>query len=409
MDYFVRITLTASHRPIPLEEEVDIRNIDQVSVHLQNDKIVCGDLFNSGKLILTNFRIIIVVSTTNGKQMEGWAINLKEVSHLDDCSTLFSRSKRLKINFKQRKISQDVGIKFHADNKMEFLDIFSKVHSKKSWEKVVQKTIVRGSTTSSFPQSPQTLQEENFSANNAGIGGIIRRQEKNLQSVDLLAKSAMADLDTLIDQARDVVAVVNRYASYLQENRRLKDNEDDSSETSTQIAEASEMESIMQSIGIVSPVTRLSAGRLFHEQLARQIADLMHDQSRLQRLGGMITLTDLYCIYNKARGTELVSPNDLLGACEKLRDLQVGISLRKFSSGVKVLELDGFDDVQFWKNLSNFVESKNGASAGLISVHFGLSLIITKEKLLIAEQRGLLCRDESVRGLHFYVNKFLLQ
>ena len=76
-------------------------------------------------------------------------------------------------------------------------------------------------------------------------------------------------------------------------------------ETSTQAAETNEMESILQSIGIVSPVTKFSAGRLYHQQLARQMADLLLSQGRLSRLGGMITLADLYCLFNRARGTEV--------------------------------------------------------------------------------------------------------
>lgn len=405
MEYFTPVGLSTSLLPLPLDEEVDIRSIDEVSVHIQNDKVVCGDLFKNGKLILTNFRVIIITESSNSSPSgitTGWGFHLKDVSHLEDCSTFFSKSKRLKVNFKQRKVPHDVGLKFHSGDKEEFLDVFSKVHAKKSWEKVISKSTI-------VPQPFEKKAEESFSVTHAGIGGIIRRQEKTLQSVDMLAKSAMTDLDALIDQAREVVMVVQRYAAYIQDSRQIKENGDELSETSTQIAEASEMESIMQSIGIISPVTRLSAGRLFHEQLARQIADLMQEHCRLQRLGGMITLTDLYCIYNKARGTELVSPNDLLGACEKLRGLNLGIHLRIFPSGVKVVVLDGFDDHTFLRNVTDFIESRNGAPPGLIAVHFGLSLIITKEKLLIAENKGLLCRDESIRGLHFYVNKFAFQ
>ena len=77
-------------------------------------------------------------------------------------------------------------------------------------------------------------------------------------------------------------------------------------------------------LGIISPVTRLSAGREYHQQLARQIVDLLLSNHRLRRLGGMITLSDVYCIYNRARGTELVSPDDLLEAAQMLNKLQIG-------------------------------------------------------------------------------------
>jgi ESCRT-II complex subunit VPS36 len=71
-------------------------------------------------------------------------------------------------------------------------------------------------------------------------------------------------------------------------------------------------------------VTRLSAGREYHQQLARQIGDILLTNSRLRRLGGMITLSDVYCIYNRARGTELVSPDDVLEASKMLCHLNIG-------------------------------------------------------------------------------------
>jgi hypothetical protein len=53
-------------------------------------------------------------------------------------------------------------------------------------------------------------------------------------------------------------------------------------------------------------IFRESAGSLYHIQLARQLGDWL--QKPLERFGGMIALTDLYCLFNRARGTELISP-----------------------------------------------------------------------------------------------------
>ena len=41
-----------------------------------------------------------------------------------------------------------------------------------------------------------------------------------------------------------------------------------------------------------------------------QLADFL--RVPLERAGGMMTLPDVYCLFNRARGTELVSPDDLL-------------------------------------------------------------------------------------------------
>jgi ESCRT-II complex subunit VPS36 len=36
----------------------------------------------------------------------------------------------------------------------------------------------------------------------------------------------------------------------------------------------------------------------------------------------------------------------------------------------------------------------------------GITLVIAKEQVLVVENRGLLCRDESVYGIAFYKNIF---
>ena len=41
-----------------------------------------------------------------------------------------------------------------------------------------------------------------------------------------------------------------------------------------------------------------------------QLADFL--TARVERAGGMMALPDVYCLFNRARGTELISPDDLL-------------------------------------------------------------------------------------------------
>lgn len=55
----------------------------------------------------------------------------------------------------------------------------------------------------------------------------------------------------------------------------------------------------------------------------------------------MMSLTDAYCRVNRARGLELVSPEDLYRAC---RRLTTPLKLRVFDSGVMVLQLSEQDD-----------------------------------------------------------------
>jgi ESCRT-II complex subunit VPS36 len=286
--------------------------------------------------------------------------------------------------------------------------VLTKTLAKRSWENV---SAAKAITTAA------ALPAKQFSASNAGVSGIIRRQEKALQSVDTLAKTALSDLESLMQTAREVISVVERYAALVSSN----DNEDQASSVGSRSeassvsggTEVNEMETIMQNIGIVSPVTKFSAGRSYHKLLARQLADLLLHQGRLQRLGGLITLTDLYCIFNRARGTELVSPDDMLQACELCEKLQLGMALRVFASGVKVLQLESCSDGTLSKEITvlltdNAQYSKNGISASELSHHLHMSLAIAKELLLLEEQHCRLCRDESIHGISFFQNTYFI-
>lgn len=58
--------------------------------------------------------------------------------------------------------------------------------------------------------------------------------------------------------------------------------------------------------------------------------------SILDKFGGILALVDLYCMYNRARGTDLISPEDLLIACERMRS-NGKVVMRTYESGVKVV------------------------------------------------------------------------
>ncbi|RYH28513.1 hypothetical protein EON65_11915 [archaeon] len=401
MEYFCPVHLTTARRPVLLDEEVEIKVVDEVGVVALVNNQVTDELLPTSTALLTNIRLIIV--TTNPKQqnatISAWGINLSEVRHGEDCSGMLRRSTRVRIVFHLKKpTTKDIALKFHGAGKEDFIEVFHRTLAKRSWEKIAAKPVL-------------AAKEKGFSVSNAGVSGLIRKQERNMENVDALTKTALTDLDALMNQARDAIAVVQRYAAYVVERKNADAvDEGETSETSSQAAETNEMESILQSIGIVSPITKNTAGRLYHEQLARQIADIMHSQSRLQRLGGLISLTDLYCLFNRARGSALVSPDDLLSAAERMRKLKLGVSLRIFPSGVKVIQLDSYNEDSSAQNLQHWLSTSEYASKGATAIdvasHMNVSLVLAKELLLIAEKKCLICRDESVQGLYFFPNLF---
>lgn len=57
-----------------------------------------------------------------------------------------------------------------------------------------------------------------------------------------------------------------------------------------------------------------------------------------------MSMADVYCRVNRARGLELLSPEDLMAACRLMSSLNLGLCLRTFDSGATVLQLSDHND-----------------------------------------------------------------
>jgi len=91
----------------------------------------------------------------------------------------------------------------------------------------------------------------------------------------------------------------------------------------------------MLSTDFSSQVSKDLSGKNYFQELALEIEKFLTNV--LDKSGGVIALIDLYCMYNRARGTDLISPEDLLIACEKLNSYSTKVLLKQYSSGVKVI------------------------------------------------------------------------
>jgi len=144
--------------------------------------------------------------------------------------------------------------------------------------------------------------------------------------------------------------------------------------------------------------------------LARQLADFL--RPKLAKVGGLMTLTDIYCIYNRARATNLISPEDLLDAVRCMSSLNLGMKERTFPSGVKVVQVDSFDDTKMAIKLKELAEEQLTVdpTSGLTSMEASralhISALLAHEQLLESEKLGFLCRDDTVEGTRFFPNLF---
>jgi ESCRT-II complex subunit VPS36 len=134
-----------------------------------------------------------------------------------------------------------------------------------------------------------------FSASNAGVAGILRRQEAAQRELGQSVDEAFTDLAALMEKAREMLAFAERMRATMQcekgevsEELEVRPHARAARAACTlrlpDSARCAVCQSCMLSLGIASPVTRSVAGALFHQQLALQARVRAHPMRALHLL-----------------------------------------------------------------------------------------------------------------------------
>ena len=89
--------------------------------------------------------------------------------------------------------------------------------------------------------------------------------------------------------------MIERYATVIASKAATKTEGD----TGDNNKENTELQGLLLDMGIANPVTRFSAGSLYHQELAKQLADFLKMGNNLALRGGMLTLHDAFCLFNR--------------------------------------------------------------------------------------------------------------
>lgn len=258
---------------------------------------------------------------------------------------------------------------------------------------------------------------------NVGVSGIIERQKQQQHQSSTTLDSAFRDLDSLMQNAKQVIELADKYVAKLNTQNASTNSSADSAST----AQTNELHNLLSTLGIENPVTKQHyTNNEFYRALYKEICTNVLPHS-LPNLTSIITLPDLYCLVNRARGTELVSPNDLRSAmllCNK--DPASQYRYKEYSNGVIVIHRKHYTDEVVCSTILSFLYNKLAATGAFVPQPSGkpvlfstqyvtayelsrdmkISLPIARQQLYLCEQRQLLCRDVTLEETRFYLNDF---
>ena len=451
---FVDCDLTPSGMPILGDHEILLRTQSEITMVNESKSIV---YYKASQICLTNYRIVLLPSfdpqTRVPVSNKGKQLYLFHIKSLEDCRNWYGTSTRIKFTFTERNNNSNYNddnensfwLKFHRDDKVFFMSDTERALERRSWEHVQYdiKTAARVDDTTVFGKV-------------IGVAGLQKRSEEQRNKVDTIRSAALKDLDTLITHARDVISIVEKY------NKQQKHNTNNNSDNNKAMGESEspvtntiqgnvnvfqsgsndnndnsnsiQVSNMIHDIGIIAPVTKEMTGSLYHQQLSRQIADFLligGVNGGIIGKAGVLGLTDLYCLYNRARGTELVSPDDLYQACRYFSFMDVGLNLRQYDSGVRVVQGPTFNQnyvnekilaLASTNSINNNYNSDNSENSSGNSTHYyqglkgvhstdvasllNVSPTIATELLRASVVDEVMVIDDSRSGMLYYPNLF---
>jgi len=247
---------------------------------------------------------------------------------------------------------------------------------------------------------------------NVGIAGLEQRRSEIRKNNEIVIGNAFEDLEALMGSAKEIVALAESFAAT---------NGTGSSETSA----------VANALGLVTTKDMLGSGSssesLYISELSRNLAEFLTDDARgvMRKSGGIITLIDLWAIFNRARGgVELVSPHDFEKAARLWEKLKLPVRLRQFKSGVLVVQgSDRTDEktvrtlLSWLNNFHFFPPNQNvswdwqlfgrGVTVQDTAEQFGWSIGVAEEELEMAAERAALCKNDSPEGVTYWENWIL--
>ena len=275
----------------------------------------------------------------------------------------------------------------------DYLLVFSSASIRDEVLQHIQKALKRQVWQVEEQLEQNKKRSSNLTSHKVGVDAIMSKNKLKHQQAALVTDQAFGgDAETLLREAQELVTIIHKYVATLDKHETSQD-------------ENAQLVGLLQDMGMTSAISKSEfSGRMdaYYETLARQLADFL--LPKLKTTGGIMTLTDAYCLFNRSRASNLISPEDLIQAVDCLERLGIELSKRVFASGLIVLQDDSVNDLERAKKLQELARDGLHEMDAARLLH--TSALLAHEQLLAAEQMGFLVRDESLESVRYFPNRF---
>jgi ESCRT-II complex subunit VPS36 len=253
-----------------------------------------------------------------------------------------------------------------------------------------------------------------------GIAGLERRGAELRENYQTVIGTAFEDLEALMTSAKEVIALAEEFRKQTDDGTN-----GESAEARNLLSDSASALGLVTTKDMLGPSS--ASETLYITELARNLAEFLTDDRRgiLRKEGGIMSLVDLWAVFNRTRnGIELVSPLDFEKAATMWESLNLPIRLRRFKSGLLVVQEKNRTDEKTiasllaWLREPQFALSPTnealpshtfgrGVTAQETAERFSWSVGVATEELEMAEETGTLCRDQCLDGTRFWENHFM--
>lgn len=262
-----------------------------------------------------------------------------------------------------------------------------------------------------------------------GVAAALARHEDKMRANANISDQGLQDIETLKQDAQALVTLAKRMSAKAEVESEVKD--------------------LLKEYGLFEEQKTAISEKAAEKDLAH-LACSPNDVAKvceraLKSTGGsagsvgMMLVHDLYCLFNRLRGTDIVAPGDLmetLAVCGK-NNQKYPIFVHKLQNGSKVVmlremwggsvedetgeEKDGKDNLskpkspqkslgeRLGERIVSMIDEHGPLSAQKLAELWNISVALAALQLKEAEltKSPKVCRDDSIEGLFFYRNFFI--